>query len=104
MHLRLAADSRRVEQIVEQQLDAIERLFRATVSEDWAGVVSATRMLAGQKPEEVGAEVVNQARQVYDELLHAASGMTPPKHLSSLLEACRRRGRESRVERQEPRQ
>lgn len=96
MHVRLAADSRRVEEIVDQQLDAIERLFRATVSEDWAGVASATRMLAGKKPDEVGAEVVNQAKQVYEELIHSASSMTPPKHLSGLLDACRRRSRESR--------
>ena len=88
IHARLAADSRRVEQIVDGQLDAIERLFHATTAEDWAGVTNATRILASLKPEEVGAEVVSEARQLYEELTHSKAGLKQPKHLANLLAAC----------------
>ena len=89
IHARLAADARRVEQIVDRQLDVIERLFHATIAEDWIGVASATRVLADLSPEEVGPEVVDEARKVYEELVHDATGLKHPKHLSGLLEACR---------------
>ncbi|MDZ4656678.1 MAG: hypothetical protein SH868_03765 [Bythopirellula sp.] len=95
IHVQLATDSRRVEQIVagqlesSAQLDMIEQLFHATTAEDWAGVTNATRILANLKPEEVSAEVVNEARQLYEELTHEKAGIKQPKHLANLLAACR---------------
>ncbi len=94
IHARLAADSHRVEQIVDGQLetsgqlDVIERLFHATSAEDWAGITDATRILANLRAEEVGAEVVNQARQLYEEIIHAKASLKQPKHLTNLLAAC----------------
>lgn len=95
IHVQLAADSRRVEQIVagqlesSGQLDVIEQLFHATTTEDWAGVTNATRILANLNPEDVSEEIVNEARQLYDELTHAKAGLKQPKHLANLLAACR---------------
>ncbi len=95
IHVQLVADSRRVEQIVAGQLkatgelDVIEQLFHATTTEDWAGVTNATRILANLKPEEVSAEVVSEARQLYEELTHENAGIKQPKLLANLLAACR---------------
>lgn len=96
-HARLAAQSRRVEQIVDAHLDGIERLFHATTSGDWEAIALASRFLAKQDPAHLGEEVIRQARQVCDELAHARSRTRPPKHLASLLAACRsaRRTQES---------
>jgi hypothetical protein len=89
MNARLAIDARRVEQVVEQQLDFIERLFQATIAEDWLGVASVTRILANLRPEEASPEVIDEARKLYQELIHDATGLKHPKHLTGLLEACR---------------
>jgi hypothetical protein len=89
MNARLATDCRRVEQIVDGQLDVIEQLFQATAAEDWIGVAKATRVLANLNPEQVGADVVAEARKVNDELARSNSGLTQPKHLANLLTACR---------------
>jgi hypothetical protein len=89
IHARLAADTRRVEQLIDKQLDVIERLFHATMAEDWLGVASATRVLANLNPAEVSPEVIAEARKLYQELIHDATGLKHPKHLSGLLEACR---------------
>jgi len=89
MHSRLAVDSRRVNDIVNAQLDAIERLFHATTAEDWQGIALASKMLSELTPEEVGPEVVLEAKLVYEEMAHSASEMRRPKRLAPLLEACR---------------
>ncbi|QEG36832.1 hypothetical protein [Bythopirellula goksoeyrii] len=89
MHSRLAVDSRRVNDIVDAQLDAIERLFHATTAEDWQGIALASKMLSELTPEEVGPEVVLEAKLVYEEMTHSASEMRRPKHLGRLLDACR---------------
>ena len=89
MHSRLAADSRRVQAVVEAQLDAIEQLFYATTAEDWQGVAQASKLLSELAPEEIGTEVVNEARLVYEEMTHPVSEMRPPRHLEQLLAACR---------------
>jgi hypothetical protein len=89
LHAQLAVDSRRVEQIVDGQADVIERLFHATIAEDWAGVTNATRLLANLKPGQITAEVVDEARKLYEELTHEQAGLRKPKHLANLLAACR---------------
>jgi len=89
LHARLAANSRHVEAVVDSQLDGIERLFSATTAEDWSAVAEVSRYLAKQNPDRVGPDVIREARYVFDELSHAADGTKQPKHLSSLLAACR---------------
>jgi len=89
LHTRLAANCRRVESVIDSQLDGIERLFSATVAEDWSAVAEASRLLSEQKPEFVGLDVIREARHVFDELRHESSGAKQPKHLASLLDACR---------------
>lgn len=99
LHARLAANSRHVEAVIDSQLDGIERLFSATTAEDWSAVAEASRYLAGLKPDRVGPDVIREARYVLDELSrdelsrdersHADAGTKQPKHLASLLAACR---------------
>ena len=89
VHARLAANSRRVEAVVDDQLDGIERLFTATTAGDWEAIAQASRYLAKQDPGHLDGEVIRQARQVCEELAQARSRTRPPKHLASLLAACR---------------
>ncbi|MGI9430004.1 MAG: hypothetical protein ACR2NM_15185 [Bythopirellula sp.] len=90
LHASLAANSRRVEAVVDSQLAGIERLFTAMVAEDWPAVAEASQILAQSKPEQVGVDVIRAARHVCDELRHSPDGSAhQPKHLSSLLAACR---------------
>ena len=78
-HAQLAAQSRRVEEVVDAQLDGIERLFQAATS----------RFLAKQDPAHLDEEVVRHARKLCDELAHARARPTEPKSLTNLIEACR---------------
>lgn len=88
-HARLAAQSRRVEQLVDAQLDGVERLFSAATAGDWEAIALASLYLAKQDPGDLGEEVVRQARLLCEELARARSRTRPPKHLASLLAACR---------------
>lgn len=89
VHARLAANSRRVAAVVDSQLDGIERLFTATTAGDWEAIAQASRYLAKQDPAHLDSEIIRQARQVCDELAQARSRNPLPKHLASLLAACR---------------
>lgn len=89
MHAQLAVNSRRVEAVVDARLDGIERLFSATTSEDWDAVVKATRFLANLDPSEIDANVLHTAQQLCKEIGRGKEKMKRPKHLSTLLEACR---------------
>ncbi len=89
LHARLAANSRHIEAVIDSQFDGIERLFSATTAEDWQAVAEASRFLAELKPDRVGPDVIREARYVFDELSHATEGAKQPKHLASLLAACR---------------
>ena len=89
VHARLAAQSRHVEELVDAHLDGIERLFSATTAGDWEAIALASRYLAKQDPAHLDGEVIRQARQVCEELTQARSRTRPPKHLASLLTACR---------------
>jgi hypothetical protein len=88
-HARLAAQSRRVEQVVDTHLDGIELLFHAATSGDWEAIALAARRLARQDPARLGEEVPRQARLVCEELAQTRARNRPPKHLASLLAACR---------------
>ena len=89
IHARLASQSRRVEKVVDCQLDGIERLFSATMAEDWEAVAKATKYLAGLEADQIDISVIQSARQLSQEIGRAVSGVKQPKHLASLLEACR---------------
>ena len=89
VHARLAANSRRVEKVVDAQLDGIQRLFHAATTGDWEAIAQASRWLAKQDPAHLDHEVISQARHVCDELARARSRKNPPKHLPNLIEACR---------------
>ena len=87
-HARLAANSRRVEEVIDSQIDSIERLFSAVTAQDWSVVAQMSRLLADQEPDVVGPDVVREARSVFNELSRAHDG-SQPLHLPNLLDACR---------------
>ena len=89
LHARLAANSRHVEAVIDSQFDGIERLFSAATAQDWNAVAEASRYLAKLQPDHLGREIVHEARQVFEELSHASDQTPHPKHLDSLLAACR---------------
>jgi len=89
VHARLAANSRRVEAVVDTHLDCIERLFAAATTGDWEAIAQASRYLAKQDPAHLDGEVIRQARQVCEELARARTRARQPKHLATLLAACR---------------
>ena len=89
VHARLSTNSRRVETVVDAQLGGIEQLLSATIAEDWEGVAQATRYLAEQDPHEVETEIIRNARYVFEELRQTPVGTKKPKHLETLLAACR---------------
>ncbi len=89
LHAQLAANNRRVEEVIDSQLDSIEQLFAAVVAEDWSGVEKVTRQLATLEPDVLGHDVVREAQKVLDELTRAAAGETQSLHLHDLIAACR---------------
>lgn len=88
-HAQLAANSRRVEKIVEAQLDGIERLFQAATTGNWESIAQASRYLAKQDPAHLDEEVIRHARKLCDELARARARPTEPKSLAKLIVACR---------------
>ncbi len=89
MHARLATDNRRVEAMIDTQLDGIERLFVATTAEDWGAIAEATRQLAEMEPGQVSEAVIQNARQLCQELGNMPTKpVKAPKHLANLLAAC----------------
>ena len=97
MHARLAVDNQRVESLIDAQLDGIEKLFVATTAEDWKAVANVSRQLAEMKPTDKYVEVIKNARQVCRELnAMSAEPMKAPKHLATLLAACRAARQRSR--------
>jgi len=90
MHARLAADSRRVENAMDAQLDGIGRLLSACDAEDWQAVTHISEYLSKLTPDQENAQVVHTARQLCDELSRREDAQqTAPKHLDKLLAACR---------------
>ncbi len=90
MHARLAVDSRRVESLIDAQLDGIGRLLSASEAEDWQAVAHISEYLSKLTPDQENAKVVRTARQLCDELSRTEKAQqTAPKHLGSLLAACR---------------
>ena len=89
MHALLAVNNRRVEAVVDARLDAVERLFSATTSEDWEAVAKATKFLAALDPNEIDENILRTAQKLCEEIGREKEKMKRPKHLSTLLEACR---------------
>ena len=88
-HAQLAVNSRRVERVVDSQLDGIERLFQAATSGNWESIAQASRFLAKQDPAHLNDQIIRHAQQLCDELAHSRARPTEPKSLANLIEACR---------------
>lgn len=89
LNAQLAVQNRRVDALVNAQLDHIERLFRAATSHDWQAVEKASRELAKQPAEGENAAVVRAAGQVCDALRLDATGAKASRPLAKLIYACR---------------
>jgi hypothetical protein len=89
LNAQLAVQSRRIEALINAQLDHVERLFRAATSHDWPAVEQASRELAKQPPAGENAAVVRAASQLCDALRLDASGAKAARPLAKLIDACR---------------
>ena len=90
MQAQLAAQSRRVEEIVDSMMDGIERLLTASAMQDWGAIAQATEELSQMDPDVTNVEIVRQARHVFRELKSPHKVYTgQPRHLPQLLAACR---------------
>jgi hypothetical protein len=89
MHVRLAANSRRVQEVVDGQLCSLERLLKATANENWPLVKEVSHFLAHLPPKGEDGSLVLTARQVYEELQQGVPGPHGPVHLAKLLAECR---------------
>ena len=89
MHVRLAANSRRVQEVVDGQLCSLERLLKATANENWPLVEEVSQVLAHLPPKGEDGNLVLTARKVVDELQEGTPGPHGPAHLAKLLAECR---------------
>jgi hypothetical protein len=89
MNAQLAVEARRVESLVDAQLDEVERLFRAAASQDWDAIARATRDLASRRINPANKVLVQSARGVRDALRRDPSGGRASLRLAELLAACR---------------
>ncbi|MEM8946703.1 MAG: hypothetical protein AAGD11_16135 [Planctomycetota bacterium] len=89
LNARLATNSRRVEAVIDSQIDSIELLLSAATAEDWQSVARISRYLADTKADLVGLEVVREAQHVFDEVSQRVEDGPQPVRLPNLLAACR---------------
>lgn len=89
MSAQLAVHGRRVEALVDEQLDEVERLFRAAASQDWDAIARASADIAGRKVDPVNKALVQTARKVRDALRRDPSGARASTRLAELLSVCR---------------
>lgn len=89
LHMQLAANNRRIEAVVDSQLENFEQLFQASLRGDWQNLSKTVDHFATSQDEPVDAEVLYQARHVSLELDGSVSRAAPPRHLANLLHACR---------------
>src|SRR3990170_3086507 len=61
---QLAGQNRRVEAVVDDKLDEVERLFRAVAERDWDAVLRVSEALSAQKMDRADRAVVRTAKMV----------------------------------------
>jgi hypothetical protein len=86
---QLAVHNRRVEAVIDAQLDDFERLFRAAAERDWDAVLRVSEELASQLKESLDESVVRTALEVCQALRRDPSGTRAQQPLGELLNACR---------------
>jgi hypothetical protein len=86
---QLARQPRLVLYVVDQQLDGVERLFRAAAISDWQSVLRISEELVAQLQDPADLPVVRSAQQLCDLLRRDPSGAKVSVRLAELLSACR---------------
>lgn len=89
LNVRLAQQNRLVESVVDEQLDGVERLFRAAAQRDWQAVLQISEHLVARMKDPADAGVVRSAQQLCDLLRRDPSGTNVSVRLAELLSACR---------------
>ena len=89
LNAQLARQTRLVENVVDQQLDGVERLFRAAAISDWQSVLRISEELVAQLQDPADLPVVRSAQQLCDLLRRDPSGAKVSVRLAELLSACR---------------
>jgi hypothetical protein len=89
LNAQLARQTRLVENVVDEQLDGVERLFRAAAISDWQSVLRISEQLVAQLQDPADMPVVRSAQQLCDLLRRDPSGAKVSVRLAELLSACR---------------
>ncbi|MBL9165461.1 MAG: hypothetical protein JNL18_22230 [Planctomycetaceae bacterium] len=89
LNAQLARQARLVEDVVDRQLDGVERLFRAAALSDWQAVLRISEELIAQLQDPTDLPVVRSAQQLCDLLRRDPSGGKVSVRLAELLSACR---------------
>ncbi|BBO34777.1 hypothetical protein [Lacipirellula parvula] len=93
LNAQLARQNLFVSSIVDEQLDGVERLFRAAAVSDWQSVLTISEHLIARLQDPADAGVVRSAEQLCDQLRRDPdpSGAKVSVRLAELLSACRSR-------------
>jgi hypothetical protein len=89
LNAQLARQAQLIENVVDQQLDGVERLFRAAAISDWQTVLVISEALVAQLQDPADVPVVRSAQQLCDQLRRDPSGAKVSVRLAELLSACR---------------
>jgi hypothetical protein len=89
LNAQLARQTRLVESVVDEQLDDVERLFRAASLSDWPAVLRISEQLVAQLQDPADLPVVRSAQQLCDLLRREPTGAKVSSRLAELLSACR---------------
>lgn len=95
INAQLARQNRAIENVVEEQLDHVERLFRAASISDWPAVLRIGEQLVAELQNPADLPVVRSAQQLCDLLRRDPSGSKASMRLAELLSACRTAKRRS---------
>ena len=91
LNAQLARQNQFVSSVVDEQLDGVERLFRAAAVSDWSSVLTISEHLIARLQDPADAGVVRSAEQLCEQLRHDPSGAKVSVRLAELLSACRTR-------------
>jgi len=89
LNAKLAVHCSRIDAVIDGQLDAVERLFRAAADHDWDAVSRASQQLAAQQVDGENSTVVQTAWRVFTSLRRDPTGSGSAGKLAALLSACR---------------
>jgi len=91
LNAQLARQNQFVSSVVDEQLDGVERLFRAAAISDWQSVLTISEHLIARLQDPADSGVVRSAEQLCEQLRRDPSGAKVSVRLAELLSVCRNR-------------